>query len=275
MIVGNKRFTQVVHCSGTWGLPTWKNFGLLHTVSNHPRKDNLVGTGARCAHGAHRLRQLLSFRPPIQPTQKGTRQQQWHQKDSLGGRPHHPWKHAIHQVPWGRPDHQFQFQAWKTLRGMGMGSECGTRGGALERRRWYDQAKHDTMGRYADIKTSLLSYEKFERLRTDTELLLAHHMQQAQYTWLQQECIMQLMHETANGYQQKAALYWDASRQARQTIYLIRKRPREQCDPTLWEVPLQPLPKRQKSALGSKRVGNPSNMTTPTSTGKHGGPAMS
>ena len=30
-------------------------------------------------------------------------------------------------------------------------------------------------------------------------------------------------------------------------IYLIRKRTREQWDPTLWEVLLQPLPKRQKA----------------------------
>ena len=42
-------------------------------------------------------------------------------------------------------------------------------------------------------------------------------------------------------------LLWDASRQAQQTIYFIRKRPREQWDPTLWEVPLQPLPKQQKA----------------------------
>ena len=48
------------------------------------------------------------------------------------------------------------------------------------------------------------------------------------------------------GFKQKTTLYWDASRQARRTIYLIRKRPREQWDPTLWEVLLQPLPKRQK-----------------------------
>ena len=116
----------------------------------------------------------------------------------------------------------------------------------LERRRWYEQAKHDTVRRYADIKTSHLTYERFERLRTDIDLLLAHHMQQAQYTWLQQEHIMNLMHETESSYQQRTTLYWVASRQARRTIFLIRKRPREQWDPTLWEVPLQPLPKRQK-----------------------------
>ena len=70
----------------------------------------------------------------------------------------------------------------------------------LERRRWYDQAKHDTMRQYADMKTSLLSNERFERLRTDTDVLLAHHTQQALYTWLQQESIIQLAHETATSY---------------------------------------------------------------------------
>ena len=42
IIVGTKRFKKVVHCSETWGLPTWKNFWLLQPVSDHPRKDNLT-----------------------------------------------------------------------------------------------------------------------------------------------------------------------------------------------------------------------------------------
>ena len=45
----------------------------------------------------------------------------------------------------------------------------------------------------------------------------------------------------------KTTQYWQTTRPARQTIYLIRKRPREHWDPTLWEVPLQPLPKRHKT----------------------------
>ena len=120
----------------------------------------------------------------------------------------------------------------------------------LEHRRWYDHAKHDTMRHHAYMKTSLLSYEMFERLCTETDVLLAHHMQKAIYTWLRQECIVQLMQETASRYQQKRALYKDTSRQARQTAYNIRKRPREQRDCTLWEAPLQPLPKRQKVHSG-------------------------
>ena len=58
---------------------------------------------------------------------------------------------------------------------------------------------------------------------------------------------MNLMQETKNSYQQEKTLYWEASKQARQTIYLMRKQPREQWDPTLWEVPPQPLPKRHKA----------------------------
>ena len=103
------------------------------------------------------------------------------------------------------------------------------------------------MRQYADTKMSLLSYERFMRLRTDTTLLLICHTRQALYTLLQQDRIIQLAQETAKAYRLKAALYSDASKQARQTIYFIRKRPREHWDPTLWEVLLQPLPKRQKA----------------------------
>ena len=111
----------------------------------------------------------------------------------------------------------------------------------LERRQWYEQAKQDTVKWYTDLKTSPLSYE---RMCTDTNLLLAHHMRQARYTWRQQEHIINLTQGFKNSCQQKTTLYWE---QARQTLCLIRKRPREQWDPTLWEVPLQPLPKRHKA----------------------------
>ena len=42
IIVGNKRFRKVAHCSQTGGLPTWKNYWLLQPVSNHPPQDNLT-----------------------------------------------------------------------------------------------------------------------------------------------------------------------------------------------------------------------------------------
>ena len=71
--------------------------------------------------------------------------------------------------------------------------------------------KHDTVRGYADIKTSLLTYERFETLRSNTDLLLAHHMQQAHYTWRQQERFMNLTQEIERSYQQKTTLYWDAS----------------------------------------------------------------
>ena len=116
----------------------------------------------------------------------------------------------------------------------------------LVRRQWYEQAKHDTVTWYADAKTSLLSYKRYERLCTETNKLLTHHLRQAHYMWRQQEHIVTLTQEYNDHSKQKTTQYWDASRQARQTIYLIRKRPREQWDPTLWEVPLQPLPKDTK-----------------------------
>ena len=49
------------------------------TIPKYPLQ---VGTGARCAHGAHRSGQLHSFHPPIGPSQKGTRQQHLHKEAS-------------------------------------------------------------------------------------------------------------------------------------------------------------------------------------------------
>ena len=77
----------------------------------------------------------------------------------------------------------------------------------LERRKWYHQAKRDTMRQYANMKMSLLSYERFERLRKDSDVVLAHHTQQALYTWLQQERINRLAHKAAKSYGLKTALY--------------------------------------------------------------------
>ena len=117
----------------------------------------------------------------------------------------------------------------------------------LERRQWYAQAKHYTMQQYANAKTSFLTHERFASLCADIALLLTDHRRQARYALLQQGRLIQLAHDIAKAYRLKTALYWDASRQARQTIYSARKRTREPWDPTLWEVPLQPLPKKQKA----------------------------
>ena len=117
----------------------------------------------------------------------------------------------------------------------------------LVRRQWYEQAKHDALKWYADAKTSLMSYKRYEKMCTETNKLLAHRLRQAHYMWRQQVHIVNLTQEYNDHSKQKITQYWDASRQARQAIYLIRKRPREQWDPTLWEVPLQPPPKRHKT----------------------------
>ena len=103
------------------------------------------------------------------------------------------------------------------------------------------------MQQYANAKKSFLSHERFARLCADTALLLTDHSRQARYALLQQGHLIQLAQDTAKAYRVKTALYWDASRQARQAIYFARKQTRERWGPTLWEVPLQPLPKRQKA----------------------------
>ena len=129
----------------------------------------------------------------------------------------------------------------------------------LERRQWYEQPKHYTMQHYANAKTSLLSHERFARLCVKTSVLLTDHSRQAHYALLQQGRL-KLSQDTAKAYRLTTALYWDASRQARRAVFFARKWTRERWDPTLWEVLLQPLPKRQAhyiSALGSKRMGNP------------------
>ena len=115
------------------------------------------------------------------------------------------------------------------------------------RRQWYEQAKYDTVTWYADAKTSLLICSWYEKMCTETNKLLAHHLQQAHYMWCQQEHMANLTQWFNDECKHKTTQYWHTTRQARQTIYLIRKRPREHWDPTLWEVPLQPLPKRHKT----------------------------
>ena len=82
----------------------------------------------------------------------------------------------------------------------------------LERRQWYEQAKHYTMQQYADAKRSLLSHKRFARLCADTALLLTDHSRQARYALLQQGRLIQVAQGRAKAYRLKTALYWDASR---------------------------------------------------------------
>ena len=115
------------------------------------------------------------------------------------------------------------------------------------RRQWYEQAKDDTGIRYADAKMLLLICGRYRRLCTGSEKLLDLHPGQALYMWCQQKHLAnmtQCYHDTCK---QKTTQYWQTTRPARHTIYLIRKQPRERWDPTLWEVPIQPLPKRHKT----------------------------
>ena len=115
------------------------------------------------------------------------------------------------------------------------------------RRQWYEQAKYDTVTWYADAKTSLLICRRYEKMCAETNKLLAHHLRQAHYMWCQQEHMANMTQWFNDECKHKTTQYWHTTRQTRQTIYLIRKRPREHWGPTLWEVPLQPLPKRHKT----------------------------
>ena len=100
---------------------------------------------------------------------------------------------------------------------------------------------------YASAETSLLIRKRYEEMCTETNKPVAHYVRQAHYMWRRKEHILSMTQRFNNSCKQKTTQYWDATRQPRQTTYLIRKRPREQWDPTLWEVPLQPLPKRHKT----------------------------
>ena len=111
------------------------------------------------------------------------------------------------------------------------------------RRKCYEQAKHDTVTWYADAKTSVLIYKRYEKMCAETNMLLPHYLRQAHYMWCQQEHIANMTPWFNDDCKRKTTQYSNTTIQARQTIYLIRKRPREQWDPNLWEVPLQPLPK--------------------------------
>ena len=114
----------------------------------------------------------------------------------------------------------------------------------LKAKAWYDGYGKTW---YADAKTSLLICKRYEEMCTETDKLLTHYLRQAHYMWCQQEHIANMTQWFSDNCKRKTTQYWNTTRQARETIYLIRKRPRKQWDPTLWEVLLQPLPKRHKT----------------------------
>ena len=115
------------------------------------------------------------------------------------------------------------------------------------RRQSYEQAKYDTGSWYADVKLLLLVSNRYRRLSVGTEKLLDLYQPQAAYMWHQQQHLTDMTQCYHDACKHKTTHYRHTTRLAQQTIYLIRKRPREHLDPTLWEVPLQPLPKRHKT----------------------------
>ena len=115
------------------------------------------------------------------------------------------------------------------------------------RRQWYEQAKYDAAMWYADAKMLLLIRGRYWRLCAGAEKLLDLHLRQALYMWCQQKHLANMTQCYHDACKHKTTQYWQTTRRAPQTIYLIQKRPPEHLDPTLWEVPMQPLPKRHKT----------------------------
>ena len=115
------------------------------------------------------------------------------------------------------------------------------------RRQRYDQAKHDTGLWYEDAELLLLISDRYRRSSAGTQKLLDLYQRQATYMWRQQKYLTNMTQWYHDACKDKTTHYWQTTRPARQTMYVIRKRPREHWDPTLWEVPLQPLPKRHKT----------------------------
>ena len=50
-----------------------------------------------------------------------------------------------------------------------------------------------------------------------------------------------IYHNILGTYHNMLGMYQQDTRHMRQTMYLIRKQPREVWDPTLWEIPLHPF----------------------------------
>ena len=145
----------------------------------------------------------------------------------------------------------------------------------LERRQWYEQAKHCTMQQYATAKTSLLSHERFARLCTITTMLLTDH----QSTSLIRLAPTGTPHPIGAGNSKSIPTKGSPLLGRIQTgvtdHILHTETDTGAVGPHLVGSSAVATTKTTKSTLGSKRVGNPPNMTTPTPTGNHGGPVTS
>ena len=109
----------------------------------------------------------------------------------------------------------------------------------------YYTAKQEALTSYMDSAYVVGLHTRYQR----------HRLQRCENRWL--SCTQQV-HDHAIRWTQrpdiqdyaertKCAIYNTESSHLRRQLYLHRKRPRENWDPTLWEVPLLPLPKRHKT----------------------------
>ena len=111
----------------------------------------------------------------------------------------------------------------------------------------YHTAKHVATTLYCDSTTVIClthrykqHLNKFQELyRTGqcyTQTILNHILD-----WVYREKLAAQAHQT------RRTLYETVTRPMTQQLYLQRKPPREEWDPSAWEVPLQPLPKHHKA----------------------------
>ena len=143
------------------------------------------------------------------------------------------------------------------------------------RRQWYEQAKHDTVTWYADAKTSLLICKRYEEMCTETKQVAGPLPTAGTLlvvptgTHCEHDTVVPRRLQTENNtileqYQTSTTDNIPHTEMATGTM-----------GPHFEGSPIATPTKTTQNALGSKRVGNSTDMTTTTSTGNHGGSVVS
>ena len=114
----------------------------------------------------------------------------------------------------------------------------------------YTATRETTLSLYTDSKR-LVQCQQTIRPHTMllNRMILSPH-NHAQYMYRQQDELIQWGRIASTTCRSMINTYWSDTQQIHQTPYLIRKQRREEWDPTLWEIPHQPLAKCQKAHWG-------------------------
>ena len=114
----------------------------------------------------------------------------------------------------------------------------------------YHTAKQDALTSNIDNATTVGPHTRYRqnlhRLRVYENRWLGYTQQIYDHA-LQVRVRTQRLEIQKHAERTKYGMYNMESSHPRQQLYLHRKRPREIWDPTLWEIPLLPLPKRHKT----------------------------